>query len=476
MTSKNVLLLRIAPIELLQVSHPVHCFPSLSLKYSESILLKNNFLNIKLIDNKVDCLEAEELIQKVYIYNPYVLVLFANFGSPKFIKDFCRELKKRLRDLFIIVVGPVATCNKSYLLSEDLDVDVVIRGEPEEEVLKLITGFTSKVESRERYRQKFRDIDTVFYVENLNNLPFFEISKSDMHKYPLIYPVRLNRKVFSAYMETSRGCTHSCIFCSQYVRKSYDNMIRLKSPERVVDEMEYYIKNGANFISFEDDDFTSSRNHVIDICREIRRRSIKIKWMAEARIDEVDRELLEDMRLSGCELLQFGIESGSERIIRVLNKTRNPESWIKTGKKVFAMARELGISTCSLFIVGSPGETEDDIQKSIDLAVLLRPDLIKIHFFCPYPGSKAREIFAEQLKRSKANNSQNMYHYSIPLVNFSDIPLVRLVELRNKFYKKILFNPRSLFNHLRKYFFYYVNNFRIFKFLISKTFGLILKK
>ncbi|MBL7129989.1 MAG: B12-binding domain-containing radical SAM protein [Candidatus Omnitrophica bacterium] len=475
MTAKRILLLRITPSILRTVNHPVHHYPPLTLKYIQSILSQKNFINLKLIDDEVDHLKSAELIKQISYDQPDILVLFANFISPDFIRAFSQRLKQVTTDLFIIAIGPVATWNRESLLCNSSPIDVVISGEAEQAVAELIEQLSSGDNStQDYYRQKFMHTNAAITVEDLNSLPYLEFSKQELKKYSFIYPVRLNKKVYCGYMETSRGCVCKCIFCSQYIRKSYSDRLRFKDAKRVVDEVENLVSKGANFISFEDDNFASASEHVFSICKEIKRRKLKIKWAAEVTIDEVNEELLKEMRSAGCEFLQLGVESGSGRIIGLLNKTNQPETWGLRCKKIFNMARQIGIATCALLMIGSPTETEEDIRKSINLAICLRPDLIKLHFFCFYPGSKARETFSEQLIDAK--RIQYMYHHDYPYINLSKIHSGRLIELRREFYKRVLLSPRFIMNHLCKYFLYYLCNLGNFKFLISKTLSLLRNK
>jgi len=467
MTVKRILLLRIVSPILQEIDHPVHCYPSLTLKYIQALLARENSYDIKLIDGRVNYLKSEEITEKILSYKPDVLVIFSNFISPDSILSLCKRAKESLNKLFVITIGPVATWNRKILLLKEASVDVVIPGEPEERVLDLINQLASNKKTPDYYRSKFKDSSQPFIVNELDNLPYPQFSKQELSKYPFIYPVRLNKKVYCGYMETSRGCAHKCIFCSQYIRKTYGNIVRLKDPKRVVDEMKCLMNNGANFISFTDDDFSFSRSHVISICDQIKRQNLNIKWAAEARVDEIDKELLILMKEAGCEFLQFGVESGSERIIDFLKKTDKPTEWIPECRRVFSLTRQMGIASCAMFIIGSPEETEEEIQKSMNFAADLNPNLIKLHFFSFYPGSEVRESFSEEL--AKLEDRHDIYHHDFPYLNQSKIDSNRLIKLRKEFYRKIFLNHKFIINHLRRYSLYYLYNRDNFGNLASRT-------
>jgi radical SAM superfamily enzyme YgiQ (UPF0313 family) len=212
---------------------------------------------------------------------------------------------------------------------------------------------------------------------------------------------------------------------------------------------------------------------LLDVCAEIKKSGLKVKWAAQTRVDEVDKEILERMKEANCEFLQFGVESANSRLLALLEKTDHPLEWTKKSENAFKLCREIGISTCALFIIGIPTETKQDVCQTVDLALNLNPDLVKIHFFYFYPGSKAKEIFSKKLE--KQQTSSFIYHHSLPQNNLSYIASQELVVIRKNFYKRILLNRRFIINQIKKYTLYYLYNRRNFKFLFFKTFKFLLK-
>lgn len=470
MNTKRVLLLRMPSPALRKARHPVHYYPPLTLKYIQSVLKPKMLCDVNLIDGWIEPLTLEELLKKTGTYKPDIMVVFSNFISPDYVLAFLTEIKHLLSNLFVIVIGPDASWNRDKFLSSGSPVDVIIPGDAEKEppalIVKLCSGEMDRTQARNIYRERFKEQDSLIILNDPESLPFPEFSKEELLKYVFIYPVRLNKRVCCGYLKTSWGCPHHCIFCSQAIRKSYGSRVRLRSAKNVVDEIEYLMEQGANFISFDDDDFTFSREHILSICREIERRNLKIKWAAQTRIDEVDSYLLKEMKTAGCDFLQFGIESGSERIMYLLKKTDCPERWIPRSKEVFKEAKKAGIATCALFMIGSPTETEEDVRQSMKLAYSLQPDLLKLHFFYPYPGSEVYENFFRKVKDVK---SESKYHHDYPShLNLSKMDLDKMVMLRKEFYKTIYLNPTFIVRHLFRYSLYYLHNPGNLKYLTGK--------
>lgn len=299
--------------------------------------------------------------------------------------------------------------------------------------------------------------------DRLDWLPFPDYSPEDFKKYVFYYPLPITEKAIWGHMLTSRGCPYNCIFCSQMMRESYGKDVRLRNPASVAEEMQFLKGKGANIIAFDDDNFTTSKDHVLGVCNEIKKRKLKIKWTAHARVDNCSKELLKTMKDAGCVLLRFGIESGSERIIKMLKKTETGD-WTTQAEIIFRDARSINLSTVAIFSIGTPSETKADIEKSISLAQKLKSDILQICFFTPYPGSSIYEKYKNNIA---SDNLEKMYHYSVPLSNFSDIQKEELAGLYRKFYRDILLSPEFIIRHCCRYTLFYLFNKNIFLKLFS---------
>ncbi|MFC2173539.1 B12-binding domain-containing radical SAM protein [Acidobacteriota bacterium] len=216
----------------------------------------------------------------------------------------------------------------------------------------------------------------------------------------------------------------------------------------------------VNVISFEDDDITAKKSHIRGICEEIRKRDLKMSWIAHARVDELEPALMAEMKKAGCILLRLGVEAGSERVLKLLKKNPKGLDWKKTCKSIFHEARRLGIATNGLIILGNPEETREEVENTIRLVLELDPDMIQVHFFTPYPGSPAYEDYKEQIEKDQISR---MHHYNLPDINLSAISPEVLWKLRGKLYKKLLLRPSFILKHLYHYGPFYLTNPRVFK-------------
>jgi radical SAM superfamily enzyme YgiQ (UPF0313 family) len=184
-------------------------------------------------------------------------------------------------------------------------------------------------------------------------------------------------------MVSSRGCPFQCTFCV-WPNTLYGHRFRARSAQNVVAEMEEVEKRyGIDEVYFDDDTFTIDRERVLDICRLIGERDLHLSWIAQCRVDTVDREMLLAMKDAGCHYILFGIESGSPKMLARMRKRITLEK----AREAIRLCNELGIKTQAFFLFGIPGETEESIQQSIDFAKELGASTVQFAVAIPQPGS-----------------------------------------------------------------------------------------
>lgn len=460
--SGRILLIRSGSRHIQRIRHPWHCTPAYTLKYAEVLLKQTGKYQVKLIDCLSVFMTREALVAEALTWSPDLVVISTNTITLKEAFEFASLLKKR-KDIFIIAAGHCLNSDLEKIYPGQCPFDVVFSGEAEREIFFLAEKLYGKNDwgrnSRETNDFNLKKNKEEVLVEDLDSLPLPVYTPQELEQYNFIYPLRINKRVVWGHILSSRGCPYSCIFCSPVTRTSYGKTLRLRSAENITQELFYLKSLGANVIAFDDDNFTFSAEHVESVCRQIIKSNLDIKWIAHARVDNINPGLLRIMKDAGCVLLRFGIESGSRRIINVLKKDGSGKDWIERCKIVFKESRKIGVSTAALFIVGSPTESKTDVAESIDLAKELNPDLVQVHFFTPYPGSAVYESFKSQIENN--NLVSDMHHYIAPTLNLSNLDLDLLRKSQIGFYKKFFFRPKFIFCHLIKYTFFYLHNMKI---------------
>lgn len=303
------------------------------------------------------------------------------------------ELCKTLRNCHnygakIILGGSHPTALPESTL-RDTGADAVILGEGEKTITELaVSEDWRKVDgiayldkkSGKFVKTKPREIET-----DIDKLawPAWHLMAPD--KYPKAPHGIIVRNFPVAPIITSRGCPYNCSFCA--VNNIWQHKFRRRSPKNVVDEMEYLVKTfGVKEIHIEDDNFTLVRGHAEKISQEILDRKLNISWKCPngVRADRLDLDLLKLMKKSGCYLLAFGIESGSDEILKRHSKAIDKEKI----REAVRMCKEVGIETQGFFILGLPGETKETIDKTIQFSKELELDWAYFSIFTPFPGSR----------------------------------------------------------------------------------------
>lgn len=183
----------------------------------------------------------------------------------------------------------------------------------------------------------------------------------------------------------SRGCAQYCSFCGRHV--VFTRNTRFRSPESLKEEILYYKKTyNCRSIMFMDDTFTESDEHCIGISEMLLENNIKLNWGCFSRV-RIKKDILVLMKRAGLRMIEFGIESGSPRILQAIRKNISIDQIIETYRYV----RELGIKTKAFFIIGLPGETEEDFRMSLDLAKKVNPNYVLLTSYVPLPGSELFE-------------------------------------------------------------------------------------
>lgn len=158
---------------------------------------------------------------------------------------------------------------------------------------------------------------------------------------------------------------------------------RLRSPEKLMEEMWQLKRLGIHNIHMYADLFTVSREQVVELCQRMIAEKLDVHWTCNSRVDFVDEELLRLMGQAGCRLISWGIESGNEQILKHARKGAYPDK----AERSLKWAKAAGIMNWGYFIIGLPGETEDTIRQTIDFAKKLPLDIALFHVAAPYPGT-----------------------------------------------------------------------------------------
>jgi anaerobic magnesium-protoporphyrin IX monomethyl ester cyclase len=181
------------------------------------------------------------------------------------------------------------------------------------------------------------------------------------------------------------------------------------------------------------------------ICDEIIRRDLRVNWSVYngIRVDRIDRELLEKLKASGCYRVNIGIESGNQGILDGIHKGITLEQ----ARLVSRVSKKVGIETIGFYMIGLPGETEETIKQTIDLAVDLDLDLSKVSIAIPLPGTRLFEEWAAE-GRIKTFDWEKYNFHSKTIYDHPNLDTPTILKYYNLFYRRVYLRPRYLWRRL----------------------------
>jgi len=344
----------------------------IGLYYIGALLIENGF-DAKII-NLADIKDNPVKIFKGFITAEQPDIIgFSVINPNRWNAMECAKAAKQIKpDITLVFGGPAPTFLADHLLTTCPDIDFIVTGEGEITFLELVNELENRI---------------VGSFENINGLVF----KKDGHiiqtapRQPikaldtLIHP---SKYFVYQHLAMSRGCPGKCTFCGS--PKFWGNQtLRFHSPKWFADEIQTLTQKGVTHFYISDDTFTADKQRVIEFCNLIIDRKLGITWNAISRVDAIDADILFAMRKAGCIHLSFGVESGSEKIRKVLGKPLKQEKIITA----FSLTASYGILPRAYFIYGSPGETDQTLQKSIDLLNIIRPLSAIFYLLVIFPGT-----------------------------------------------------------------------------------------
>jgi anaerobic magnesium-protoporphyrin IX monomethyl ester cyclase len=393
----------------------------------------------------------DEFKKRISAINPDVVgITVMTFTLVDVLKtvEMVRAAEKNInKKIFIVLGGPHAHLYPKETVALN-GIDFVIKGEGEVPFLSLLEALEGRGNlSQIRglvYKNGKEIIDNPVsdFIEDLDKLPYPERKLLPVEKYNSI----LGGGHVVTTMFTSRGCPFQCAFCD---RPHLGKRFRMRSPKNVVDEMEECLKLGIEEILIYDDTFTVNKQRALDICGEIIKRGLKFVWDIRARVDTIDEETLAALKKAGCQRIHFGVESGTEKILRALNKGIT----LNQIEKAFRLARAKGIDTLAYFMIGAPTETREDIYQTIKFAKKIKPDYVHITILTPYPATIIyRQALEQGVIKSDYWREFALHPENGTTTQYWEKELNReeLFDLLNKFYKEFYGRPSYILRQFLK--------------------------
>ncbi len=356
-------------------------FAPLGLLYIAAFLKKSSRHAVDVLDMEMEDIDFFHLENIIKEDKPDIVGIYTTTFTLIDVYLTAQIIKEADNTIHITLGGPHINIYPDESISNK-NIDSIILGEGEVAFSRLVDALEKKIGLGHINGLVYKDKRGVIKtsaprpIYDLDALPYPDRTMISYESYGNI----LSHDLPSATMISGRGCPHSCIFC---YHSSLGKDVRLRSVDNIISEIENCLNLGIKDIFFYDDTFVLNKQRTIDICNAIIDRGFKMPWGIRTRIDSVNKDILTKLKQAGCQRIHFGVEAGTSKILSVLNR-RMSIAQIKEG---FRLTRETGIKTLAYFMIGSPTEQLEDIQETIDFAIMLKPDYAHFSITMPLPGT-----------------------------------------------------------------------------------------
>lgn len=337
---------------------------------------------------------------------------------------FARQLRAHSPQALLVAGGPLPTCDPEPFLE---CFDVVVRGEGEATLQELlhahqegsgmggIAGLVYRTDPAWPAKGELIYTPQREFTRDLDRIPFPARALLPNESY-----IRYGKKKYGYAITTvmsTRGCPFRCEFCSNVV---FGGSYRERSPQNVVDEIAEALALGYDQISFADDVFTLKKDRVIKVCQEIRRRGLHFNWECLGRVDALDTPTALEMKEAGCRRIYFGIESGSDQILELMNK----KITVAEASRAVEAAHRAGLQAGAFFIIGYPGDSDETVLETLHFATSLPLDYLGLSMPYPLPGTALHQRIQARITRDwRPDESPFGSHVLIFDADFSEAKL-----------------------------------------------------
>jgi len=372
-----------------QAEKTLQVYPALGIMYLAAVLRHEGY-PVEILDAHVHDLYGAEFQKAVQDAKPHIIGFTSTTVGWPNVVEAARLAKEAVPEALIVVGGPQLQIYPRESVTFPW-IDLAVTGDGEETFLELvqrydggqslddILGTCVKVDGEVRLNPPRQ------WSRKLDDLPFPAVDLTPWDRY---HALTIEKPFFN--MITTRGCPYKCSYCSQVYA---GDTIRYRSPENVLEEMEIYVKKyGAREIIMFDETFTVKKSRVMKICEGIVERKLKFGFDVRTRVDCLDEDMMSALKEAGCKRIHFGIESGSPRILKAMNKGITVEKIRETVSK----AKKAGFSTRGFFMIGYLDEDMSTYEETVRFSQTLPLDWASYSITTPLPHTG---LYREAMKR-----------------------------------------------------------------------------
>ena len=410
-------------------------------------------IDLRLFDQRVENCPSQTVVKDAVSFGPDIVGLSAFTPGAHELAAAARAIREALPKALIVIGGPhVSAFTTQALIDTNAHIAVTGEGEPAfEQVIRAYLeggGYTHipGLIWRDRDGQVVTNPGMMPFIEDMDSLPFLAYDLVDIRKYWACHAMASAPPRKYVALFTSRGCPYRCIYC----HNTFGKRFRRQSPERAVAEIEHYQRTyGVTELEILDDVFNHDEARVIEFSDLLRRRGLKtrIAFPNGLRTDLLTRESVDALVGAGTWYTALALESGSPRIQQTMRKHMNIPRFLDG----VAMVADRRVIAHGFAMFGFPGETEEDLQQTIDVVCGSKLHFTSFYAVTAYPNTELynqlKETHPEKLAKLRYENAD---HSGIQ-ANLSDIPDEVFYRYQRKAWRRFYLNPVRMLRLLRDY-------------------------
>lgn len=371
--------------------------PPFGLLYIGSVLKKNGH-DVRLLEIPFDS-KKEDYIglvdREIENFSPGLLGVTCMSMQVPIAREIVGNVRSRFKDIKVIAGGVHPTLEAADALS--WGADIVVRGEAEKTIIDVMESLEGRRDIRSIEGVSFKDASRI--VHNPDRMLMKALDGVPTLDYSLLERSRIRSRSYAVrgfwlrcgWVMTARGCPGRCIFCAS--KTMHGRVVREFPMARVLDEVERLKRDySIDGLWVVDDTFSLKEKRVVEFCEGLKRKGIKLTWACQARVDTFTEGMARAMTAAGCVQVDFGVESGSQKILDYIRKDISTEDT----RRAFGIARRNGLRVLATVIVGVPDENEEDIKLTEKLLDDIRPNFVAPFFMTPYPGTELYDTARER--------------------------------------------------------------------------------
>lgn len=416
------------------VKHITNRAPTLGLLHLAAEVRKHGYTP-SIIESDIFDMTVEDVVAQVVAERPaYVGITLFTVGVWCG-AEIARKIKFALPETVILVGGPHISSMAPETMERFREFDYAVIGEGEEILVNLLNTLEQDGNPKEVNGLVFMEKGDI--LDKVHKTPSHSLDKN-MDRLPMPawdllpdFPKAYRPAIYDypggpvASIAASRGCPFHCKFCDT---STFGAAVRAYSAQRVFEILQHLQSEyGIRHVMFVDDLFTASRKRTTELCNLIIDSGMKITWSCASRVDVVKPDLLGLMKQAGCWEISFGLESGSDELLKKMDKS----AAVEASREALQWTAAAGIRSKGLFMLGYPGETEETIEKTKAFVKSVPLTIMNLTKFTPYPGSPIyRDMYNTNIRDDHWEKMNGM--------NFLWAPEGMTIEQLNKHYKNIL--------------------------------------